>query len=316
MNTMIHRRLDALEVIANLSTASTESVTTRIENLIEHFASHEDESNRVREIVASIIKTRKHYSDEITSEEIFDWIFWPTVLGMLYKKNGSSPKHHHWVPSCYSSNFGSGHRSKRQLVETRFVDGVKLERIVSDEALIHGVDENGDGFYDLTLEYAFSHIEGAYAAMMSHNDFAVSDLRTGIAFMITQSLRTPHPASKDFRIRTIPDFLLRIEEIVENIDSFYARIESVGQDRLAFAPYSPSRVFRDVTGKEFTCFPLSYEKLLIVSEDFFSRKEARKMINTHMDYMIKNIERTGNVLYGLKSVKRFKAEQQLAHESK
>src|SRR5699024_11568904 len=80
MNTMIHRRLDALEVIANLSTASTESVTTRIENLIEHFASHEDESNRVREIVASIIKTRKHYSDEITSEEIFDWIFWPTVL--------------------------------------------------------------------------------------------------------------------------------------------------------------------------------------------------------------------------------------------
>lgn len=246
------------------------------------------------------------------SDLVADLIFHQLVHGVAYRYPKASPKVHHWLPISYTRHFApgavpkKGERLRRCEIQTlRFIpDGSAIAGTVNDRHFAHGVDADGNGFYHLNVEYFFCKIESAAAEARDK----ISDKRSGgnegflyaalASFFIVQSVRNPHPDSKQFSIRTIAGVIDALMEALENVPKIFVSAPKVGF-RMAFTPYVPARIRKLVDGNRVLAFPLASNQAFTIADAPIGRKKARAIAHDSNHAVIKHAQRTGSMIFGV-----------------
>lgn len=243
---------------------------------------------------------------------VTDLIFHQLVQGMAHRYMKSEPKVHHWLPVSYTRHFTpgpkpkKGERLRRCDVQTLsfIADGSSIAGTVNDRHFAHGVDEDGNGFYHLSMEYFFCKIEGAAAEARDK----ISDKNSGgnegflysalAAFFIVQSVRNPHPDSKHFSIRTIAGVIDALIDALDMVPEVFVSAPTV-QFRMAFTPYVPVRVRNLTDGTRVLVFPLATRQVLTISSAPVNRRKVRKIAYAANLAVIKNAQRTHSMIFGV-----------------
>lgn len=243
---------------------------------------------------------------------VTDLIFHQLVHGMSHRYVKSAPKVHHWLPVSYTRHFTpgplpkKGERLRRCEVQTLsfIADGSAIAGTVNDRHFAHGVDEDGNGFYHLSMEYFFCKIESAAAEARDK----ISDKKSGgnegflyaalAAFFIVQSVRNPHPDSKQFSIRTIAGVIDALIEALDTLPEVFVSAPTV-QFRMAFTPYVPVRVRKLIDGTRVLVFPLATRQVFTISNSPVARRSVRKIAFASNLAVIKHARRTRSMIFGV-----------------
>jgi hypothetical protein len=243
---------------------------------------------------------------------VADLIFHQLVHGVAHRYSKGAPKVHHWLPVSYTRHFTpgplpkKGERLRRCEVQTlSFIsDGSAIAGSVNDRHFAHGVDEDGHGFYHLSMEYFFCKIESGAAEARDK----VSDKRSGgnegylyaalASFFIVQSVRNPHPDSKQFSIRTIAGVIDALIAALDTIPKIFVSAPKV-QFRMAFTPYVPARVRKLTDGILVLIFPLATSQAFTISDAPIARRKARTIAHDSNIAVIRHARRTGSMIFGV-----------------
>jgi hypothetical protein len=243
---------------------------------------------------------------------VADLIFHQLVHGVAHRYSKSAPKVHHWLPVSYTRHFTpgplpkKGERLRRCEVQTLsfIAAGSAIAGSVNDRHFAHGVDEDGNGFYHLSMEYFFCKIESGAAEARDK----ISDKRSGgnegflyaalASFFIVQSVRNPHPDSKQFSIRTIAGVIEALIEALDMVPEVFVSAPKV-QFRMAFTPYVPARVRKLTDGVRVLVFPLATSQAFTISDAPIARRKARTIALDSNVAVIKHARRTGSMIFGV-----------------
>lgn len=246
------------------------------------------------------------------SHLVADLIFHQLSAAVAHRYMRGAPKVHHWLPVSYTRHFTPGAVPKKgerlrrcEIQALSFTnDGESIESTVNDRHFAHGVDADGKGFYHLNVEYFFCKIESSAAEAREK----VSDKKSGgnegflyaalASFFIVQSVRNPHPDSKQFSIRTIAGVIDALLEGLESIPKIFVSAPKM-QGRMAFTPYVPTRVRKMADGNVVFAFPLASNQAFTISEVPIARKKARTLAHASNQAVIKHAKRSGTMIFGV-----------------
>jgi hypothetical protein len=243
---------------------------------------------------------------------VTDLIFHQLIHGVSYRYSKSEPKVHHWLPVSYTRHFTPGPKPKRgerlrrcDIQTLKFIhDGTAIAGTVNDRHFAHGVDEEGNGFYHLSVEYFFCRIEaGAAEARDKTSEKNAGGNESYLyaalaAFFIVQSVRNPHPDSKQFSIRTISGVIDALIEALDNLPKIFVSAPKT-HFRMAFTPYVPTRIRKLADGNTVFAFPLASHQAFTIAEVPITRKTARVIAQHSNDAVIKHARRTGSTIFGV-----------------
>lgn len=265
-----------------------------------------DECYEYARFLAEIVKSRAKVSDQEGDykELVVYTIFASIVRGMTFKVNSVVPKVHHWLPVTYLKGFSGGSRSgsKTGHVKNRalipsvvFSNGHGVRVTVRDIEFAHPVNADLSGYYDLGLEYFFSHMEGLFA--ISKGEVRSVDFVNLASFFIVQTVRNPHPSVGfyDGKIEVILDALIK------NIDYFDRIYAKAGKTDLnmPFTPYIPTRVREDSQGVQSMCLPTGSRHAVVISNGPVSERSYSQTVNSYRSFVINSAIKSGGVVFGI-----------------
>lgn len=218
-------------------------------------------------------------------------------IGSGFNNSENTPTIHHWVPRCYISRFERLNESKKGdliFVEQRHSHGRITRRQLKDSHFVHGVDENGKGFYDNDLEMFFGYLENRYAFEMDKiedgREHTPMTLTILAGFLVMQSIRAVNMVAQ-----SLHDFVDEIVSVLDSLDSAHLSIGSVESPQ-GFLPYNPTRIVESKGIRSYV-FPLSSNLSLLMSDSKIEDSDCvseRARVN-----VLKHLQRTGGVMYGV-----------------
>lgn len=318
------RHFRALESAMNIEGQLSGSVSEKFETLLKladdrAFGSILSEYGGSRWMflrnLSAVIPAREEIERRDISSQVIDLIFHQLVVAVSYRyyHTPSIPKIHHWLPISYTRHFTGqvepkkGLRNRRAEIQaiTFTADGESIETTVSDRHFAHGVDAAGNGFYHLNVEYFFGKIEAAAAEARDKMSVKVAGganesffYAATAAFFIVQSVRNPHPKSKQFSIRTLSGVIEALIEALNHVPAIYSSAPRVNV-RLAFTPYVPARIRELANGNRIYSFPMSSNRAFVVSKHPISRRSARGQAQASNRAVIHQARKTSSMIFGI-----------------
>lgn len=315
-----NRHFRALEAALDIEGQLTGTISENFEKLheISHnrvFAGHlTDYSNsRLAFLRNSTVRAHNQPIENMDiARLVADLVFHHLAGAVAHRYTRSSPKVHHWLPVSYTRHFTpgavpkKGERLRRCEIQalTFTHDGESIESTVNDRHFAHGVDADGKGFYHLNVEYFFCKIESSAAEAREK----ITDKKSGgnegflysalASFFIVQSVRNPHPDSKQFSIRTIAGVIDALMEALDSVPKIFVSAPRV-QHRMAFTPYVPTRVRKMANGSVVFAFPMASNQVFTIASASLSRKKARAVAHASNSAVIKHARRTGSMIFGV-----------------
>lgn len=320
-----HRHFRALEAAMNIEGELTGTVSENFEKLFKlsdnrsfalQLADYSSSRLYFLRSAASHMPNMPIETMDI-SQSVTDLIFHQLVAASAHRYSRVPPKVHHWLPFSHTRHFteieplGKGERKRRCNIQSLSFtsEGEAIEGEVNDKHFAHGVDSAGNGFYHLSVEYFFCKVESAAAEARDK----ISDTKSGgnesflyaalTAFFVVQSVRNPHPGSKQFSIRTFAGVIEALIESLETIPKIFVSVPKVFSPktryRMVFTPYVPTRVRKLIDGNVVMAFPVSSHFGLTISQLPITRKQARNHAHASNTDVIKHARRTGSTIFGV-----------------
>lgn len=242
---------------------------------------------------------------------VAEFIFHNLVVAVAYRYSDCEPKKHHWLPVSYTRVFSvqqpqkAGENRRRCSIRsiTFTHDGEPIERSVNDLHFAHGVDSEGRGFYHLNMEHFFCRMESSMAEARDKGkrNKATGDLFPNVAtaaFFVVQSVRNPHPSTKQFSLRTINGIVNGLMSAIDSLTEAYTHFVTTPV-RMAFTPYVPTRILNCSDGTRAMTFPVGPNRAFIITNKIISSASARDIAIRGNRAVIQNARRTGTVIFGL-----------------
>lgn len=320
------RHFRGLEAVLKIEGTLTEDTSTNFDILLQMCTADRDFAKRLSEYGGFRTQLLRNHCGDLhirtkskleISTQVIDLIFHALVssVGYRYPKI-NVPKVHHWLPISYTRAFaitkapvpGSRKRSCSIQGLTFTHEGESIEKSVSDSHFAHGVDADGNGFYNLNAEYFFCKIESKFAESRQrafHKDNRQKakgkDIFPNVcltAFFIVQSVRNPHPDSAQFSIRSFNGVVEGLIAALEQVPTIYTMLASTNS-RMAFTPYVPTRILRMTDGNRALIFPVGPHQALIVSDQQMIGRDVRKLAEGSNAAVISHARRNGSMVFGI-----------------
>jgi len=309
----MNRYLTALELTFNLTDMPLE-VPQKFEalnSLMIKDPSLREKVSNYAQAQAKLLTSQTIKGDPFSLDMKSDVIYYLTmtlISRLGSSKSAHSPKVHHWLPLCFIKKFRGSKvpNSRNYTVKSlRFTDSGVFQEEVIDTFFAHGIDEEGNGFYNLSVESFFSVIEALYLEstqkLTNPNQYKGAryvDLVRLYGFFLSQAVRNPRPELNVKSIRTINGFVNSLITMIDYVETPRGHFIQTDYD-LFFTPYVPQREIKMSDSNHALVFPTSSRAAFIVSDVPLISEKAQNAVKTSQNSTLLEAKKNKLSIYGV-----------------
>lgn len=260
-------------------------------------------STKVQEYICEELKPAIRAGRRMETMSFYDALclkmFQVILNGSLYQIGENNPKKHHWLPVTYLANFGSrgSNKIRATVPGVMFQNGIPFEYSLTDANFSHARAYK-EGFYDLRIESAFSHIESDFSVVTKNGpmqDTLVNEIIYTV-FYIFQTVRNPYTGQ--FVDGSFESIFNRSMKKLEEMEKTSIRIIAA-RSRLPFITSVPAREMKTADGIHAVYFPITPKYALSITNKKISTERAMEIVMHLRHNIIRHARRNNAAIFGV-----------------
>lgn len=254
---------------------------------------------QIKEVVKKYERKVRAFLEDKKYDSVSDYktlalvfIFSQLAAASVLVEKEDSNQEQHWIPKSFYKRYVISSKLYNKREENYFLGSAGIISFDSNESsFTHGNGTIHNNFYHPIIEVFFSRIETFYSASLT--EASKGKILKNVclySFFLLQSIRNPHPVTKEFiNCKNIKQLLVKIIDRLE-----YENIRScklVNRENFAPLPYNPYNKTKLIFNKinRTYIFPCTRKSIFIISSNTLTKNESKEIYTKYVNNIYRKI---------------------------